>query len=89
MTETVHRCPPGDAPVTPCCGRSPFELPDTDRMTEQAHLVTCQLWADPSVSVLDDLRALQVSVQQEATQPVDDHGLWLARQRTTAAGVSS
>lgn len=47
-------------------------------MTEQAHLVTCRPWADPSVSVLDDLRALRVSLQQEATQPFDDHGLRLA-----------
>lgn len=37
----VHRCPTGDAATTPCCGRSPLELPRTDRLTEDAELVTC------------------------------------------------
>lgn len=23
----VHACPPGDEGITPCCGRTPFELP--------------------------------------------------------------
>ena len=29
----VHACPPDGSGVTPCCGRTPFELPRTDRMT--------------------------------------------------------
>ena len=42
MVETTHRCPsPGEA-VTPCCGRTPFELPLTDCLTLEAALVTCQ-----------------------------------------------
>ena len=39
--ETTHLCPPGDSALTPCCGKSPFELPKTDRLTEDPKLVTC------------------------------------------------
>jgi len=38
--ELVHACPPGGSSVTPCCGRSPFEML-ADRMTLDAALVTC------------------------------------------------
>jgi hypothetical protein len=38
---TTHRCPPGDSGYTPCCDRSPFELPGTDRMTLDKTVVTC------------------------------------------------
>lgn len=40
--ETIHLCPPGDEGLTPCCGRTPFELPSTDRLTEVRNLVTCR-----------------------------------------------
>jgi hypothetical protein len=39
--ETVHACPPDGAITTPCCGRTPFELPRTDRVTTEAGQVTC------------------------------------------------
>jgi hypothetical protein len=42
VTETVHACPPDGAGVTPCCGRTPFELPRTDRMSTDSALVTCR-----------------------------------------------
>jgi hypothetical protein len=38
--ETVHACPPDGSGLTPCCGRAPFELPSTDRMTATG-TVTC------------------------------------------------
>lgn len=38
---TVHACPPGRSNATPCCSRSPFDLPRTDRITEDPLLVTC------------------------------------------------
>lgn len=41
MTETIHRCPWPDSGITPCCGKTPFELPTTDRLTLQDELVTC------------------------------------------------
>jgi hypothetical protein len=45
--EVTHRCPVGDSPITPCCGRSPFELRATDRLTVYAGLVTCLGAANP------------------------------------------
>lgn len=39
---TVHRCPPTGSGLMPCCGRTPFEVPLTDKMTEDARLVTCK-----------------------------------------------
>lgn len=41
MIETTHDCPREGEAVTLCCGRSPFELPRTDRLTLDASLVTC------------------------------------------------
>lgn len=41
MSETTHACPVGDGAFTPCCDRTPFELPRTDRMTLDPALVTC------------------------------------------------
>jgi hypothetical protein len=38
----VHACPPSDDGLTPCCGKTPFEFPATDRMTLDMALVTCQ-----------------------------------------------
>lgn len=39
-TETVHAYPPPGSGLTPCCGRTPFELPRTDRITSEEP-VTC------------------------------------------------
>lgn len=38
---TTHQCPPGGSDVMPCCGRTPFEAPPTDRVTCSG-LVTCR-----------------------------------------------
>lgn len=43
--ETVHMAPggfPDSGGFTPCCHRSPFELPQTDRLTVGPELVTCK-----------------------------------------------
>ena len=42
-SETVHHCPAADhgGGLTPCCGKTPFELPRTDRMTTGPSRVTC------------------------------------------------
>lgn len=37
----VHRCPPDGSGLTPCCRRSPIELPRTHRMTNDPEMVTC------------------------------------------------
>lgn len=39
--ETVHACPPDGSGLTPCCGRTPFELPRTDRISSEPAAVTC------------------------------------------------
>ncbi|MFE2045710.1 hypothetical protein ACFXAZ_33305 [Streptomyces sp. NPDC059477] len=40
--EVVHGCPPAGSVLTPCCARTPFELPRTDRLSTELALVTCQ-----------------------------------------------
>jgi hypothetical protein len=40
--EVVHRCPRFGSGITPCCERTPWELPRTDRMTLDPALVTCK-----------------------------------------------
>ncbi|MDX2846434.1 hypothetical protein PV377_47335 [Streptomyces ipomoeae] len=37
----VHACPVDGTGITGCCGRVPFELPRTDRMTRDPDAVTC------------------------------------------------
>jgi hypothetical protein len=41
VDSVTHECPPGDENMTPCCNRTPFELPRTDRMTVDRSLATC------------------------------------------------
>lgn len=45
--EITHACPPEGSGLTPCCGRSPFELPMTDRMTLEPELVNCRGGNEP------------------------------------------
>jgi hypothetical protein len=40
--EVVHGCPPGGSGLTPCCGRTPFELPPTDRITSDPTHISCK-----------------------------------------------
>ena len=39
--EIVHLSPTAGSPYTVCCSRSPFDIPRTDRLTEDPGLVTC------------------------------------------------
>lgn len=41
--DNVHRCPHKGSGPTPCCGRSPFELPAGSRITDDAEQVTCRI----------------------------------------------
>ncbi len=43
MTEqpAVHASPPNGLTRMPCCDRTPFEAPRTDRITTDPELVTC------------------------------------------------
>lgn len=42
FAENVHACPPTGTTVMPCCGRTPLEVPRTDRMTAHRDQVTCE-----------------------------------------------
>jgi hypothetical protein len=45
--EVTHLCGPSDGPsVFSCCGRTPFEVPRSDRVTLDPALVTCGKAAD-------------------------------------------
>lgn len=39
--EVTHICPAAGTNVTPCCGKTPFELPRYHRLTSDPALVTC------------------------------------------------
>lgn len=41
MTEIIHACPPEGSGLTPCCGKTPFELPLGDRISSEPDAVTC------------------------------------------------
>jgi hypothetical protein len=43
MLVTVHACPPEGSGVTPCCGKTPFELSRSDRMSVDARAVNCEV----------------------------------------------
>lgn len=41
--QVTHQCPEGPGHLlTPCCGRTPFELPRIDRITLDSSLVNCK-----------------------------------------------
>lgn len=40
--EITHRCPPEGSGVMPCCGRTPFEVSRSHRLTVHDELVTCR-----------------------------------------------
>jgi hypothetical protein len=49
----VHACPrPADDGIMPCCGRTPFEVVLTDRMTLDPALVTCERQAQRDAAEL-------------------------------------
>lgn len=40
VAQTIHRAPAGDHGIMPCCGRTPFEVPQLDRITATG-AITC------------------------------------------------
>ena len=42
MSEVIHRCPPLDSGIMPCCGKAPFDVSPKDRMTVLDPFVTCE-----------------------------------------------
>lgn len=66
LGEVVHACPLGHDARTPCCRRSPSELPMDHRMTTDPDLVTCRPEENP-VNLPD--------AYDEATRPRDPFDL--------------
>lgn len=73
MTEIVHAAPRGGEALTPCCRLTPFELPRTDRMTNDPSLVSCG--RDPAdvrtPDAFDDVAAKIVAAHYAAVSPWD------------------
>jgi len=91
----VHRCPPGDAALMPCCGRTPFEVPG-DRMTTSLALVTCGAVSDHDAERLNRIAGARtylvavealggprVVVPRELLRQVLDDGEALIRELAT------
>jgi hypothetical protein len=54
----IHHCPRQGESVTPCCGKTPFEIPGWHRMTAKPELVNCgRLELEAEVKRLRDERA--------------------------------
>lgn len=68
--ETVHRCPIGSDGETPCCGKSPFVLPRTDRITLENSSVTCA--PTPLVIYHPDPRMLP----PKPANPAEPYDMW-------------
>jgi hypothetical protein len=69
--ETVHACPPGNSSLTPCCGRTPFELTRTDRLTYDPAEITCTATTQTTMT----------------TTPSREQQLAVARARHDAAAI--
>ena len=72
---TVHACPPGDCGTMPCCDRTPFEVPPTDRMALDPADVTCGKALDLSpadAAVYRRSADAAIAVMQAPTSPQDD-----------------
>ncbi|MER7815629.1 hypothetical protein [Streptomyces sp. NPDC096153] len=89
--QACHACPPGGSGLTPCCGRTPLELPHTDLMTRDSALVTCH-GAEADARPPDaedeppDLGPQELTAE-EARALADDLGLDLLRAEDTIALV--
>ncbi len=59
--EVTHKCPPVGTGVTPCCGKTLFELPRIDRITEHSRHVTCGQ-PTPPLTDLTGLTTKEISV---------------------------
>ncbi|MEW2424848.1 hypothetical protein AB0911_30410 [Streptomyces nigra] len=76
---TVHECPPAGSGLTPCCGRPPFELPHSDRMTSESEDVTC---AGAAPWTLDHQVHLFAQTESRPGTLTDEGEQWMERQPT-------
>ena len=68
VIEVVHHCPEDGHGNTPCCARTPFELPRDDRMSNDPALVTCR----PTTFTLMDNADMAVSREGEDSGNTDE-----------------
>lgn len=55
----VHRCPRIGSNLTPCCNKTPFELPRQDCLTVTPALVTCPGYKPEPDELLAYIRELE------------------------------
>lgn len=69
MRMTVHSVPRWGEGSTPCCGKTPFELPRGDQMTMSFGLVTCSI--DPEQYIAGLVRVAKIQSLNHLTREVD------------------
>lgn len=79
MTGIVHAMPSDSEVVTPCCGKTLFELPITDRVAVAAEAVTCGQAAPsthPHVAQLAMFMQRRDAVQHGVVRDGTAHPTW-------------
>jgi hypothetical protein len=66
--EVIHQCPPDGSGLMPCCGRTPFEVPQSNRITLDPTMVTCALLSDSPVTRYHPDPEINAEVQQDAIE---------------------
>lgn len=66
--EVVHGCPPDGSGLTPCCRRTPFELPPGDRISSEAP-VTCHGAPDIDLTESDIDRMMENGTPAQIVAP--------------------
>jgi hypothetical protein len=75
--EVIHAFPPTGSGLTPCCGRTPFELPRTDRISSEAPTTCTGPAAGPPRTPADHLRAASLAAFSEGGPAGSALGWWL------------
>lgn len=83
----VHACPLDGSGLTPCCQRTPFELPRDDRMTSESGNVTCTQARDSKPWTLDHQVHAFAQTESRPGALTDEGERWIERQQTGKAMV--
>ena len=83
---STHACPPVGSGLMPCCGRTPFEVPRSHRITVDTDLVTCGTSAE-----VRQLRARVATLEYGIRQLADVYavGFTLVYPSTVATALRS
>jgi hypothetical protein len=79
---TVHAAPPDGSGLTPCCERTPFELPRSDRLTSDAEQVTCTAARDWGPWTLDHQVHLFARTESRPGPLTAEGERWMERRQT-------